>query len=91
MRFRRRLVRFRPRDRVRSSDMWRELGGESLLLCIERSELRGFRHLTRMPLVSVVTLFIIIWDNDLLLLFPGGKGKAMCFRQEAPGLTLPAA
>ena len=37
------------RDRVRSSDIWRELGVEPLLLRVERSQLRWFRHLTRMP------------------------------------------
>ncbi|MDF4355499.1 hypothetical protein P3445_23705, partial [Vibrio parahaemolyticus] len=37
------------RDRVRSSDIWRELGVEPLLLHIERGRLRWFGHLVRMP------------------------------------------
>ncbi len=37
------------RDRVRSSDIWRELRVEPLLLHVERSQLRWFRHLIRMP------------------------------------------
>jgi len=37
------------RDRVRSSDIQRELGVEPLLLRIERSQLRWFGHLIRMP------------------------------------------
>ncbi len=37
------------RNRVRSSDIRRELGEESLLFGIERSHLRWFRHLIRMP------------------------------------------
>jgi len=32
-----------------SSDIWRELGVEPLLLCVERSQLRWFGHLIRMP------------------------------------------
>ncbi|KAK0148116.1 hypothetical protein N1851_012177 [Merluccius polli] len=40
------------RDGVRSSDIQRELGVEPLLLHVERSQLRWFRHLTpgRLPL-----------------------------------------
>ncbi|KAJ8005185.1 hypothetical protein DPEC_G00144010 [Dallia pectoralis] len=37
------------RDRVRSSVIREELGVEPLLLCIERSQLRWFGHLVRMP------------------------------------------
>ncbi|XP_018538853.1 uncharacterized protein LOC108887791 [Lates calcarifer] len=37
------------RDRVRSLDIQRELGVEPLLLRVERSQLRWFRHLVRMP------------------------------------------
>jgi len=37
------------RDRVRSSDIRRELGVEPLLLRVERSQLRWFGHLIRMP------------------------------------------
>jgi len=37
------------RDRVRSSDIRGELGLEPLLLRVERSQLRWFRHLLRMP------------------------------------------
>jgi len=37
------------RDRVRSSDIRRELGIEPRLLRIERSQLRWFGHLIRMP------------------------------------------
>ena len=35
------------RDRVRSSDIWRELGVEPLLLCVERGQLRWFGHLIK--------------------------------------------
>ncbi|KAJ7998063.1 hypothetical protein DPEC_G00218650 [Dallia pectoralis] len=38
-----------PVDRVRSSVIREELGVEPLLLCIERSQLRWFGHLVRMP------------------------------------------
>ena len=38
------------RDRVRSSVMRERLRVESLLLCLERSQLRWFGHLVRMPL-----------------------------------------
>ncbi len=37
------------RDMVRSSVIREELGVETLLLCVERSQLRWFRHLVRMP------------------------------------------
>jgi len=37
------------RDRVRSSDIWRGLGVEPLLLCVERGQLRWFGHQIRMP------------------------------------------
>jgi len=37
------------RDRLRSSDIERELGVEPLLLHVERSQLRWFGHLIRMP------------------------------------------
>ncbi|KAJ7983742.1 hypothetical protein DPEC_G00373370 [Dallia pectoralis] len=37
------------RDRVRSSVIREELGVEPLLLCVERSQLRWFGHLVRMP------------------------------------------
>ena len=37
------------RDRVRSSAIREGLGVEPLLLCVERSQLRWFRHLMRMP------------------------------------------
>ena len=37
------------RDRVRTSDIRRELGVEPLLLCVERSLLRWLGHLIRMP------------------------------------------
>ena len=37
------------RDRVRSSAIWEGLRGEPLLLCVERSQLRWFGHLVRMP------------------------------------------
>ena len=36
------------RDRMRSSDIHRELGVEPLLLCVERGQLRLFAHLIRM-------------------------------------------
>jgi len=37
------------RDRVRSSDIRRELGVEPLVLRVERSQLRWFGHLIRIP------------------------------------------
>ena len=37
------------RDRVRSSDIWEELKVEQLLLHVERSQLRWFGDLVRMP------------------------------------------
>ena len=37
------------RDREKSSDLREELEVELLLLCIERSQLRQFTHLIRMP------------------------------------------
>ncbi len=37
------------RDEMRSSIILEELGEESLLLCVEKSQLRWFRHLVRMP------------------------------------------
>jgi len=49
MSFLRRLARLCLRDRVRSSDILRELGVEPLLLCVERSQLKWFGHLVRMP------------------------------------------
>ena len=49
MSFLRRVAGLSLRDRVRSSDIRRELGVEPLLLRIERSQLRWFGHLTRMP------------------------------------------
>lgn len=49
MRFLRRVAGIRLRNRVRSSDIRRELRVEPLLLSIERSQLRWFRHLVRMP------------------------------------------
>ncbi|KAF7648904.1 hypothetical protein LDENG_00150410, partial [Lucifuga dentata] len=49
MKFLCRVSGFTLRDRVRSSDIWERFGVEPLLLCIERSQLRWFRHLVRMP------------------------------------------
>ena len=49
MSFLRRVAGLSLRDRVRSSDIRRELGVESLLLRVERSQLRWFGHLIRMP------------------------------------------
>jgi len=49
MSFLRRVAGLSLRDRVRSSDIRRELGIEPLLLRIERSQLRWFGHLIRMP------------------------------------------
>ncbi len=37
------------RDRVTSSNMWEDLRVESLLLHVQRSQLRWFGHLVRMP------------------------------------------
>ncbi|KAK0146243.1 DNA damage-regulated autophagy modulator protein 2 [Merluccius polli] len=45
----RRVAGLSLRDRVRSSDIWRELRVEPLLLHVERSQLRSFGHLIRMP------------------------------------------
>ncbi|XP_065817852.1 uncharacterized protein [Labrus bergylta] len=47
--FLRRVAGLSLRDRVRSSDIQGELGVEPLLLRIERSQLRWFGHLLRMP------------------------------------------
>ena len=49
MSFLRRVAGLSLRDKVRSSDIRRELGVEPLLLRIERSQLRWFGHLIRMP------------------------------------------
>ena len=49
MSFLRRVSGLSLRDRVRSSDIREELGVEPLLLHIERSQLRWFGHLVRMP------------------------------------------
>ena len=45
----RRVAGLSLRDKVRSSDIRRELGVEPLLLRVERSQLRWFRHLIKMP------------------------------------------
>ena len=44
-----RVAGFSLRDRVRSSAIREGLGVEPLLLCMERSKLRWFRHLMRVP------------------------------------------
>uniref|UniRef100_A0A8C2ZC47 Reverse transcriptase domain-containing protein n=1 Tax=Cyclopterus lumpus TaxID=8103 RepID=A0A8C2ZC47_CYCLU len=49
MSFLRRVAGLSLRDRVRSSDIRGELGVESLLLRVQRSQLRWFGHLVRMP------------------------------------------
>ncbi|KAJ8012365.1 hypothetical protein DPEC_G00041950 [Dallia pectoralis] len=49
MGFLRKVAGLSLRDRVRSSVIREELGVEPLLLCIERSQLRWFGHLVRMP------------------------------------------
>ncbi|KAK0156273.1 Craniofacial development protein 2 [Merluccius polli] len=49
MSFLRRVAGFSLRDRVRTSVIREELGLEPLLLCLERSQLRWFGHLVRMP------------------------------------------
>jgi len=49
MSFLRRVAGLSLRDMVRSSDIRRELGVEPLLLHVERSQLRLFRHLIGMP------------------------------------------
>lgn len=49
MSFLRRVAGLSLRDRVRSSDIRERLGVEPLLLRIERSQLRWFGHLVRMP------------------------------------------
>ena len=49
MSFRRRVAGVALRDRVKSSASREELRLEQLLLCLERSELRWFGHLKRMP------------------------------------------
>ncbi|KAK0153319.1 Methionine synthase [Merluccius polli] len=49
MSFLRRVAGLSLGDRVRSSDIRRELGVELLLRRVERSQLRWFRHLIRMP------------------------------------------
>jgi len=50
MSFLRRVSGLSLRDRVRSSDIRRELGVEPLLLRVEGSQLRWFGHLIRIPL-----------------------------------------
>ena len=49
MGFLRRVAGVSLRDRVRSSAIREGLGVEPLLLCVERSQLRWFGHLMRMP------------------------------------------
>lgn len=49
MGFLRRVVGVSLRDRLRSSVIREELGVEPLLICVERSQLRWFGHLVRMP------------------------------------------
>ena len=49
MGFLRRVARVFLRDRVRSSAICEGLGVEPLLLCVEKSQLRWFGHLMRMP------------------------------------------
>ena len=49
MGFLRRVAWVSLRDRVRSSAIQEGLGAEPLLLCMERSQLRWFGHLMRMP------------------------------------------
>ena len=49
MSFLRRVAGLRLRDRVRSSDIQERLRVEPLLLHMERSQLRWFGHLVRMP------------------------------------------
>uniref|UniRef100_A0A8D3C086 Reverse transcriptase domain-containing protein n=1 Tax=Scophthalmus maximus TaxID=52904 RepID=A0A8D3C086_SCOMX len=49
MGFLRKVAGVSLRDRVRSSVIREELGVEPLLLCVERSQLRWFGHLVRMP------------------------------------------
>ena len=49
MGFLRRVAGVSLRDRVRSLVTREGLGVEPLLLCVERSQLRWFRHLVRMP------------------------------------------
>ncbi len=45
----RRVASISLRDKVRSSVICKKLRVEPLLLCIQRSQLRWFRHLVRMP------------------------------------------
>ena len=47
--FCRRVAGLSVRDRVRSSDIWRELGVEALLIRVKNCQLRWFGHLIRMP------------------------------------------
>ncbi|KAK5851386.1 hypothetical protein PBY51_002187 [Eleginops maclovinus] len=49
MGFLRRVAGISLRDKVRSSVIREGLGGEPLLLRVERSQLRWFGHLVRMP------------------------------------------
>ncbi|KAJ7999278.1 hypothetical protein DPEC_G00213770 [Dallia pectoralis] len=49
MGFLRKVAGLSLRDRVRSSVIREELGVEPLFLCVERSQLRWFGHLVRMP------------------------------------------
>lgn len=52
MRFLRRMAGLSLRDRARSSDVRREIRVEPLLLGVERSQLRRFGHLIRMPFLK---------------------------------------
>lgn len=49
MGFLHRLAELTLRDRVRSSNIWREFREEPLFLCVKRRQLRWFEHLIRVP------------------------------------------
>jgi len=62
MSFLRRVAGLNLRDRVRSSDIWRELGVEPLLLRVRRSHLRWFGHLGIQYLIHLFTVHIHMSD-----------------------------
>ena len=62
-------------DRVRSSDIQKRLRIEPLFLCIERSELRWFRHLVRMPHGRLSGEAFWIWPSGRR---PWGRTQTCC-------------
>ena len=67
MGFLRRVAGVSLRDKVRSSVIPEGLGVEPLLLCVERSQLRWFGHLVRMPPGRVGC--VCVREREILFLF----------------------